>query len=173
MFSRLALLASVCIACSFGPCLFGQGTTTSSTITRNYSFPPVGLGSSETAQVNVVNIAIASTAANATAPSCPGTITFTNAAGKSVGSTSFTTTGNQITSAQLTFSTLATSGNRAEFIATVQQTVTIPTTAPCSLVFSLETYSNSTYQTDVFLGNSSASMTGPVIDPVPVVGGHK
>src|ERR1041385_6877301 len=40
---------------------FAQGSTSTTTTTRNFVFPPVGLGSTETAQVNVVNIATAPT----------------------------------------------------------------------------------------------------------------
>lgn len=156
-------------------CAFAQGVTipsgpsvTTINFTRSYSFPPVGLGSAETAQVNVVNNAVASTAANAVAPSCTGTIVFTNAAGKQVGSTQFTTTGNQIFSAQLTFSALATSGTRAEFVATVQVTGSVPATSPCSLVSSLETFNTSTNTTDVFVPNATALGGGLL----PVAVGH-
>jgi hypothetical protein len=93
---------------------------------------------------------------------------FTNAAGKQVGSTQFTTTGNQIFSTQLTFSALATSGTRAEFVATVQVTGSVPATSPCMLVSSLETFNNSTNTTDVFIPN--ATMLGGGLIPVAV--GH-
>jgi hypothetical protein len=163
MFRRIAILASILVACAAG-----QGTITTATFSRSYSFPPAGLGSTETAQVNLVNSATASTAANAVAPSCAGTVTFTNAAGKSVASAPFTTTGSQIFSTQLSFGALATTGNRAEFVATIEVTTSVPMATPCSLVFSLETFNNSTYATDIFLGNSAAtSMT-----PIPLFGGH-
>jgi hypothetical protein len=155
-FIRSGLLLPVLIACAYG-----QGSTGTSTVTRDYSFPPTGLGSSETAQVNVLNIAPASTSANATAPSCTGTISFANAAGKATtgnsSPVSFTTTGSQIFSTQLTFAELGASGSRGEFVATVALTSTVPSKAPCSLVFSLETFDNSTYATHIFLGNSAAN----------------
>jgi hypothetical protein len=153
-------------ACALAGCAFGQGTTTASTVSRDYAFPPVGLASSETAQVNLVNIAPASTASGATAPACTGTITFTNASGKTIGTpTSFTTTGSQVSSTQLAFSQLAASGTRGEFLATVQLTTAFPPVAACSLVFSLETFDNSSGVTHVYLGNSS---TGTVLTGSPI-----
>lgn len=137
-------------------CAFGQGTTGTATFTRVYTFPPVGLATMETAQVNVLNIAQSSTAANAVAPSCTGTINFANASGTSVAKQSFTTSGSQVSSAQLSFSTLASSGTRAEFVASVEVSSSVPSTAPCSLVFSLETYDTSGV-THVYIGNSVAS----------------
>lgn len=155
-------------------CAFAQTVTIPSgpsviNLNRTYSFPPVGLGSAETAQVNVVNTAVASTAANAVAPSCTGTIVFSNAAGKQVGSTTFTTTGSQIFSAQLTFSALAASAARAEFVAALQVTGAVPATSPCSLVSSLETFNNSTNTTDVFV--PGATLGGGLLTPVAV--GHQ
>ncbi len=156
MFRRNLLLTPVLLACAFG-----QGSTGTASFIRDFSFPPVGLASSETAQVNVVNIANAPTNANAVAPSCAGTITFTGNSGATIGSpVSFTTTGGQIFSTQLAFSKLAATGTRGGFLASIQMTTVIPAKAPCSLVFSLETFDNSTGATHVFLGNSAAS-AGP------------
>jgi hypothetical protein len=158
--------------CVLAGCAFGQGTTTS-TVTRDYYFPPVGLASSETAQLNLVNIAPASTTAGATAPACTGTVTFASASGKTIGTpVTFTTTGSQVTSMQLTFSQLDASGTRGEFLASVQLTTTFPPAAPCSLVFSLETFDNSSGVTHVYLGNSSTgtALTGSPIGirgPIP------
>src|ERR1700691_1903534 len=102
-------LRNLLLTCAFSTCAFAQVSTGVSTFTRSYSFPPVGLASSETAQLNVLNIATGSTAANATAPTCAGTVTFANGSGKTLGTpTSFTTTGSEVFSTQLTFSQLAT-----------------------------------------------------------------
>ena len=155
MLRRNILLFPVLLVCAYG-----QGTTGSHTVTQNYSFPPTGLASSETAQLNVLNVAQASTTTNATAPSCTGTITFTNAAGTAVGSAiSFTTSGAKIFSQQLAFSELGSAANRGEFVAAVQLTTTFPSKATCSPVFSLETFDSSTGATHIFLGNSAASAT--------------
>src|ERR1035438_994785 len=114
---------------------FAQGTTgtTSITTTTNYVFPPVGLASGGTIAVNLVNIAPASTASNATAPACTGTVTFSSAAGTVIGkASSFTTVG---TNTIETITLPATGTSRVEILTSVQQTTTRPSTAPCSLVY--------------------------------------
>ncbi len=152
------------LASAFASCAFAQGTITLSTFTRSYSFPPVGLANTETAQLNVLNIATGSSAANAAAPSCAGTVTFANASGKTIGTpTTFTTTGSEVFSTQLTFSQLAPTGTRGEFVASVQLTGLLTTNAQCSLVFSLETFDDTTGVTHVYLGNSAASGPSAVI----------
>jgi hypothetical protein len=55
---------------------------------------------------------------------------------------------------------------RGVFVASVQQTITRPATAPCSLVFSLQTY-DSNGETHVFLGNVSATSQEPT--PIPLL----
>ena len=155
---------------AFGPSLaFGQGAPTApTTATRDFSFPPVGLASSETAQLNLVNIAPVPTATGAAAPSCTGTITFADASGKTIGTpANFTTTGSQVSSTQLPFSQLPvpTSGSRAEFVANVQLTLSFPEKAPCALTFSLETFDTTSGVTHVYLGNSS---TGTALAGAPI-----
>jgi hypothetical protein len=152
----------ILLTCALAACALGQ-TATPTSFSRDYSFPPVGLASSETAQVNVVNIATASTATGATAPACTGTITFVNAAGKTIGTpASFTTTGSQVSSTQLMFSQIGATGTRGEFVASIQSTTSFPSKAPCSLVFSLETFDDSTGATHVYLGSAGgASVASP------------
>jgi hypothetical protein len=114
--------------------------------------------------VNVLNIATGSSAANAAAPSCTGTVTFANAGGKTIGTpAAFTTTGSEVFSTQLTFSQLAATGTRGEFVAGVQLSGSLPSKAPCSLVFSLETFDDTSGVTHVYLGNSAASEPFTVI----------
>jgi hypothetical protein len=142
-------IRSLILICAFAAGAMAQPFLT---VTRDYNFPPVGLASSETAQLNVVNIAQAN-AANST-PSCTGTINFANASGTAiVKPVSFTTTGSQISSTQLTFSQLqlASGEVRGEFVASVQ----LMSAAGCALVFSLETFDSTTGVTHVYLGNSS------------------
>jgi hypothetical protein len=154
------------LTCVFTALGFAQGSTTGLSFTQNYSFPPVGLASSETAQVNVINIAKASSATGATAPSCTGTITFSNASGTAIGSpVSFTTTGSEVFSTPLNFSQVGASGLRGEFVASVQLTGTVPSKAPCSLVFSLETFDTSIGATHVLLENSAG---GAAVLPIPI-----
>lgn len=144
--------------CGLAACAFGQ---TGLSVTREYNFPPVGLASSETAQVNVLNSVSTITSAGAAAPSCSGTITFANASGKTIGTpVTFTTSGSQIFSTQLTFNQLGAGGTRGEFVASIQLTNTLSPLTLCALVFSLETYDDTTGATHVYLGNSAAAGTG-------------
>lgn len=157
-----SLAATLYVTCAFGQI--------SVNLTRDYNFPPVGLASSETAQINLVNIAPMSTTTTSEAPACTGTVTFTNTSGAVIGKpTSFSTTGSQVTSVQLLFKDLqlASTDVRGEFVANVQLTRSVPATAPCSLVFSLETFDSSTGVTHVYLGNS-ATGTALVGNPIAV-----
>jgi hypothetical protein len=148
-------IRSLLLMCLFATCALAQTAPISVNFTRDYSFPPVGLASSETAQVNLVNISIAPIPSGATA--CSGTITFTNAGGTTIGKpTSFATAGSQVVSTQLTFSQLgvASSDTRGEFVASVQITSSLGPSA-CALVFSLETFDTVSGVTHVYLGNSA------------------
>ena len=138
---------------------FGQTSVATSGFTRTYNFPPVGLASSETAQVNVVNEAATPATAGAPAPACTGTVTFANASGKTIGTpASFTTTGSQVFSTQLTFSQLGASGTRGEFLASVQSTsASFPLKAQCSPAMSLETFDDTTGATHVYVWNPATS----------------
>lgn len=146
---------------------FGQGSVNAN-FTRDYNFPPVGLASTETAQINMVNIAPSASATSTETPACTGTVTFTNASGAVIGKpTSFTTTGSQVTSVPLMFAQLQlpSADVRGEFVASVQLTHALPATAPCLLVFSLETFDTSSGVTHVYLGNSS---TGTALAGNPI-----
>lgn len=161
-------MRTLLLTCAFTACAFAQGTTGTASFNRDYIFPPVGLASSETAQVNVLNIATASTATGATAPSCTGTITFTDANGNTIGkATSFTTTGSQVFTAQLTSTELGVTGIRAEFVTTVQSNISFPAKAPCSLVLSLETF-DSTGVTHVYLANPATTTPSLIVTPVGI-----
>ena len=151
-FTGTSFLAAALAAAS----AFAQGTTSTTTTTRNFIFPPVGLGSTETAQVNVVNIATASS--RGTAASCTGSISFANASGAVIGkATIFTVGSNQIVSVSLPFGISGLAGTHGEILASVSQTVTFPSSAPCSLVFSLETFATATGETHVVLTNAAAN----------------
>lgn len=131
-----------------------QTTTTSGTVTRETTTPPIGLGSSETAQINVVNTATASS--GGTAASCTGSISFLNASGTAIGTaTTFTVTSGQISSVTLPFTKAGASGTRTEVRGMVSLTVTTGSgAAPCALSTSLETYDSSTGATHVYLANA-------------------
>jgi hypothetical protein len=162
-FMRFLLIAGIS-----GACAFGQGQTGTSTVTRDFVFPPVGLGSTETAQVNLVNIAPASTASTATAPSCTGTVTFASATGATIGQANpFTAASGQIASVSLPFSSAGISGTHGVILVSVQQTTTIPSAARCSLVFSLDIFDTATGETHVFVGNASSNATPLMIPASP------
>ena len=133
-------------------------TTTSSTVTRQFSYPPVGLAATETAQINVVNQAAASS--TGTAASCTGSISFVNASGTAIGTaTSFTVSTGQIASVALPFNKAGASGTRTEIRGVVSLTMTTGTgAAPCALATSLETYDTSTGATHIFLANEMGGM---------------
>ena len=123
---------------------------TTTTTTRSFTIGPVGVGSTETIQVNIANLATNS--ANGTAASCTGSIAFNNATGTAIGTaTTFTVTANQIFSASLPFSRIAASGVRAEVLGVISLTTssTANTRTPCSLHYSLETFDTATGATHV------------------------
>src|SRR2546421_10975728 len=102
-------------------------TTFAQTTTRQSAFPPVGLGSGETAEVKIINAPSNSSAG--TAASCAGNITFTNAAGTTVGAVApFTLASGQALTARLPFATLAIAGTRGVVRALINET--IPTATP-------------------------------------------
>jgi hypothetical protein len=144
--------------------LAAQGVGLSATINRDSSFPPVGLAPTETLQINVLNTATAAT--GGTAASCTGTITFSGSTGSVIGTaTPFTVGSGQVASAKLPFSSSGATG-RVEIVGSIQSTITFPQKAPCSLVFSLETFDTSTGVTHIFLGNAAAN-------PIPQISiGH-
>jgi hypothetical protein len=145
LFKRYLLLAAAVAACTAATALADSDTTTS---TRTSTFAPVGLASSETAQVNLVNLA--SNSSSGTAASCAGSVTFLNPSGTAyVAATTFTVTSGQIVSVKLPFASTAASA-RTEFRAVVSLTVG-GSSAPCELQSSLETYDTTTGVTHVFL----------------------
>lgn len=133
-------------------------TTTAAPIqlTRTFVFLPIGVAPTETAQVNVVNTAVAPTSST-TAPSCSGTISFLNASGAVIGTaTKFTAAAGQIVSATLPYGSAGVAGSaRAEIRAEIQLTTTTPTAntpiPACSLSYSLETYDTTTGATHAYV----------------------
>jgi hypothetical protein len=159
---------SLLLVAGFGcAAAFAQGETGTVTTTTNFVFPPVGLVSGETAAVSLVNIAPAPTSTTATAPSCTGTVTFAGPTGTTIGTASpFTVGSGQIKTISLPFATAGITSTRGEILVSVQQTTTRPSTAACSLVFSLEVY-DSTGETHVLMGNAAAT-TPPSNSPEPL-----
>jgi len=143
--------------------------------TRNYVFPPVGLASGETASITVVNTAVplsvvspgATSATQPSAPSCTGTISFSNASGAIGTPTSFTVGAEGFQTVTLPFASEGLTGNRGEIVGKISL---VASGAPCSLQFSLETYDSTTFATHAVLSNAVASLTQqgspPVIIPL-------
>jgi hypothetical protein len=149
---RKIALTFVFTAIAAAPGLFAQTTTTT---TRDVTIGPIGLGSTETIQVNVANLASNST--TGTAASCTGSITFNNTTGNAIGtSTSFTVTAGQIFSASLPFNKIsATSTARTEVIGVIAVTTSSATPRPpCSLHYSLETFDTTTGATHSYVSGS-------------------
>ena len=166
----LVLSALACAAAQ------AQVITKTTTITQNYVFPPVGVASNETLQVNLANTASNSTSATPVAASCAGTVSIMNSSGAPIGKANpFTVGANSIQSITVPYGNLGATGSaRAVVLVSVQRTITIPQAAPCSLIYSLETYLTTTGETHVLLGNTSTSGIVPVltgvISPVPPTG---
>jgi hypothetical protein len=156
------LIAGVASACAFAQGSVGSSSTT---ITTNYVFPPLGLAPSETVAVSLVNIAPVPTSATAPTPSCTGTVTFASSAGAIIGKANpFTVASGQIMTITLTATEASISASRGSILASVQQTTTRPSSAPCSLVYSLQTYDTGSGVTHLFLGNASTAVE-PAVGP--------
>jgi hypothetical protein len=131
--------------------------TTTTTRTSDFSFPLVGLASTETIGVNLINLA--SNTTSGTAASCTGTVVFLNSTGTTIGTaTTFTLAADAATSVTLAFSSAGLTSPRG-LIRTVL-TTTNTSNVPCSLSFSLNTYDTSTGVTHVFL-TGSGIQSGP------------
>ncbi len=145
--------------------LHGQNTTTSAQMSTT-SLPPVGLASTETAQVNVVNAAPASAGAG----TCTGSIAFYNAAGAIIGSaTDFKVTTGEIASVALPYASAQATGDaRIVVRAEISLNFNAPTAAgaappACMLGGSLETYDTSSGVTHMFFS------LGTLVTPLAAV----
>ncbi len=135
----------------------GQVTLPVASRTTTYIFPPVGLGSTETLQVNVANLA--SNPAAGSPASCAASVEFIDASGVAIErASSLTATAGQTTSVKLT-STQAGTGVRGEVRVAI--TLTITSGVACSAVYSLETYDTSSGATHVY-----QTASGPVSLPL-------
>jgi hypothetical protein len=145
MSSRKTALA-LCAGAFAVVCAYGQTTTT---VTHSASLPPVGLAITETIQVNLTNTATAT--ASGTAASCTGSVSFYNASGTIIGTaTSFTLGSGQISSVKLPYASAGASGSRAVVRPVVTATSTQPSSVPCSLHYSVESYDSATGVTHVY-----------------------
>jgi hypothetical protein len=131
--------------------------TTTTTRTSSYSFPLVGLASTETIGVNLINLAANTT--SGTAASCTGTVAFVNSSGTTIGTaTPFTLTADAATSVTLAFSSSGLTSLRGLIRAVLTSTDT--SNVPCALSTTLNTYDTTTGVTHVFLAGPSVQ-SGP------------
>lgn len=151
--------------------VFGQSTTSNSE-TSATNLPPVGLASTETAQVNVVNTAPASS--TATPGTCSGSIAFYDVNGNMLGSaTDFKIASGQIFSAKLPYASAESSGDSRIVIRAVITVMTVSAALgngispvlplPCFLQSSLETYDTSSGVTHVFFGAAAPQPVAVVL----------
>ncbi len=138
--------------------VFAQATIV--TRTSDFTFPVIGIGSTETIGVNLINLA--GNSANGTAASCTGSVIFYNAAGTAIGSAAtFTLASNAATSINLAFSGTGITGTRGLIRAVLASTVT--SGVPCALSYSLNTFDTGTGATHLFLA-------GPTVNMMPLTG---
>jgi hypothetical protein len=128
---------------------------------QNIVLPPIGLGATETAGVNLLN--------TAPAASCGGSVAFYDGAGTMIGASSnFTVATGQISSIQLPAGSNALV--RAEItLATTPGPVAVLTTlstAPCALLFSLDTYDSTTGATHALVSGTTSPVGLPGIPKV-------
>jgi len=129
---------------------------TSSASTPTINLPPVGLGSTQTLEVNMANVA--SNSSSGTAASCTGTVTFVDATGKTIGSAqSFTVTAGQTSPIRLPFASSGGTAPRTTLRAVVSLTVP-PTTPrpPCTLDVSMSIFDTSTGATAAVISGFQA-----------------
>jgi hypothetical protein len=132
------------------------------------TLPPVGLGATETFEVNVVNLA--SNSNNGTPASCTGTVTFLNASGTAIGSAqTFTVTAGQTSSIRLSFANAGGTGTRTTVRANVAVTpATTTPRPPCSLEVSAATFDTSSGATHAVISpvNQPSGLLTPVRFPI-------
>ncbi len=115
------------------------------------NLPVVGLASSETAQINVVNLApsglfVSGSFSTGTTAPCAGTITLYNAAGSALGNpASFSISTGQVFSATLPYSDVT--GTSKDARTAVRATVT--TNPPCAVNTNIETFDTMTGVTHI------------------------
>lgn len=154
----ILLLALAAFACS------ASAQTTTITRTTDYTFPVVGLGSTESIGVNLINVAANS--ASGTAASCTGSVTYFNAAGAIIGAANtFSLGANAATSINLPFSSTGITGVRGLIRTVVASTTT--SGVPCSLSYSLNTFDTSSGVTHIFIQGASMVAT-----PLTAAPGH-
>ena len=133
-----------------------QTTTTTTATTRSYTFPPVSVGTSQTAELDVVNVAANSTNTNA---SCSVTLSILGATDNTLqtsGSSPTTLTTGQIASLKV-----AGTGAPVRAVVTITPATTSPR-PPCSLEFSFQVYDTGAGAIHVFLNGADQVAALPI-----------
>ena len=122
-------------------------------------FPSVGLASTETVRVSLVNTATA--LPSGTAASCTGNVAFVNAAGATIGSaTNFTVASLATSSVSLAFAQSGFASPRGQVRVVVTATIPQTNVPPCNLMISVETMDSATGVTHVLLHDELAIRGG-------------
>jgi hypothetical protein len=124
----------------------------------NIVLPPIGLGPTETAAVNLEDTAAPATSSGVE-PACNGSVAFYDAAGSMIGtSTNFSLAIRQISSVRLPYASTGTAGASQTMIrAELTLAATFDTVSPpCTLAFSLETYDSGTGSTHALVSGTTA-----------------
>ena len=132
--------------------------TTTATRTSEYTFPLVGLGSSEGIEVNLINLAANPT--SGTASSCSGSVTFSTASQGTVigGATNFTLAAGAVASITPSVaSNVITAGANRALLKVVVSTNMTPG-VPCMLSSTLNTFDSGSGATHVFLVGSGVTL---------------
>lgn len=171
----LAAISLFSVSAAFGQPAFpaASGSSTSSSTSTTYTpqpmaLPPFGLGSTETARIDVMNTAAASS--SGTAASCTGSVAFYNSSGTIIGtSTTYTLGTNQISSVSLPFADAGLTSPRGEITAIVTPTTSTSTTSapPCQLRVTVSTFDSTTGATHLFSGGGPGGPGGPPMGPPP------
>jgi hypothetical protein len=152
------VIASVVISCLIAVGAMAQ-TTITTTTTREFAL--IGLGSTETAQINVLNLA--TTSLTGASASCAGTIAFLNTSGATIGtSTSFTLATGQISSAILPFASAGAGLGKVHTVVRGEITLNQTSRVPCRLVSSLEVYDTNSGVTHSTSGVGALATVGPI-----------
>lgn len=131
-------------------------STASASVTPTINLPPVGLGSTQTLEVNVANVA--SNSSSGTAASCTGTVTFVDATGKAIGAAQpFTLTAGQTSPLRLPFASSGGTAPRTTLRAVVSLTVPTGTPRPpCTLDVSVDIFDTNTGATAAVISGFQA-----------------
>jgi hypothetical protein len=162
---------------------WAQQPSVSSIIPRVVNLPVVNVVSSQTVEVNVVNLApsvmavsTGSVPTEGSTASCTGAITFYTSTGSIGSGTPFTIGSGQIFSANLPYSAIPqtdlviTATGRTPVRAVVTITETVGARIPCALATNLETFDTSTGVTNIHIEGSPLAFPGFVQLPANVYG---